>query len=95
MSYTFLFKYIIIGDSGIVSVIIHRGRKVLPSSSVHRQKISRQALSHHRRLVRRQNHLSQIQQHQTTNLGHCKLSPYPRLDSKALKPSPEDTTEML
>ncbi|KAG2572755.1 hypothetical protein PVAP13_7KG201000 [Panicum virgatum] len=63
MSYAYLFKYIIIGDTG-------QRRQVVPAAAVHRQALPARARPHHRRRVRGADDHHRQQAHQAPDLGH-------------------------
>lgn len=106
MSYAYLFKYIIIGDTGkafskVIKIfnLKFRCRQILSIVAIHWQEIQTITWSDYRSRIRSKNNLNQQQEHQAIDLGHSKnngsLIPFNRLDRKASKALPGLTTEAL
>ena len=78
MSYSYLFKYIIIGDTGrwkqVSFLDLHsftfRGGQVLPAAPVHGQEVPAGARPHHRSWVRGSDDQHWGETDQASNLGH-------------------------
>ena len=92
--YTYLFKYIIIGDAS-THFIQSRCRQIMSASPVSRIQVQNLKLNHSRGRVRLQNLWSQQWQNQTSSLGHCNFLFIKRQASKLSSPSPVLTTEAL
>ena len=72
MSFSYMFKFIIIGDTGTL-LSISRRRQILPPAPVHRPPLSAETRGHHRSRVRLQNYQRRHPLGQATNLGHSIL----------------------
>ena len=72
MSFSYMFKFIIIGDTGTL-VPIPRCRKIMPPSSVHWPPLPSKARSDYRRWVRSKNDHGRIKNHQIADLGYRNL----------------------
>lgn len=55
MSFSYMFKLIIIGDTGSFRFILDRCRKILPAAPIHRSSIQTKTLSYDRSRVWGQN----------------------------------------
>lgn len=70
-SYHYLFKFIVIGDTG---KHLHRLRRwqILHRPPVYREQDQSHPRCDHRCRIRSQDHTCQRQKHQATNMGHCR-----------------------
>ncbi len=92
--YTYLFKYIIIGDAS-THLMQSRCRQIMSASPVSRIQVQNLKLNHSRGRVWLQNLWSQQWQNQATSLGHCNFTLIKRQASKLSSPSRVLTTAAL